>query len=271
MPMPVAPAPTATELPDSSAVLQVSKTSMHSGVSVFGGDLVTYTIQVTNVGAGEARFVVISDPLPEGLTYVSGSANPATLSADGNVLKWAIPMLAAGRTYSVSFAVRVTIAGAGGRTQIVNTAYAAAQSGRTFTIVVQGEDEARLPIAPTAILLKDFSARWQGAGELANGVITWETGQEYDTFGFLLYRGESADFGSAVQMSRSVISSKSVNGGGAKYAVLDTSAVQGRTYSYWLVEMEQDGDTHPYGPVRMGDTMLRMESTTHVYLPALWR
>ena len=256
-----------TESPEASAVLQVSKASMHSGVSVFSGDLVTYTIQVTNVGAGEARFVVISDPLPEGLAYVSGSANPATLSADGNVLKWAMPMLPTGRTYSVSFAARVTIAGAGGRTQIVNTAYSAAQSGRTSTIVVQGEDEARLPIAPTAILLKDFSVGWQGAG----AVITWETGQEYDTFGFLIYRGESADYGSAVQMSRSVISSKSANGGGAKYAMLDTSAVLGRTYFYWLVEMEQDGDTHPYGPVRMGDTMARMEAITHVYLPTLSR
>jgi uncharacterized repeat protein (TIGR01451 family) len=70
------------------------------------GDTITYTIQYQNTGQGEAKNIIIIDPIPQGTTYIQGTAtgNP---TFDGVTLTWTIPTLAPSASGSVSFEVRV--------------------------------------------------------------------------------------------------------------------------------------------------------------------
>ena len=66
---------------------QVSRPTSKSSVPgqggiVASGDLITYTIWVTNVGNIPANNVPISDGVPFGTSYVGGSAVPALVSSD---------------------------------------------------------------------------------------------------------------------------------------------------------------------------------------------
>lgn len=58
----------------SAPALAVTKSSSANGSPVNAGDTVTYTVKVTNSTAVDATNVTVDDPLPTGVTYVSGSA-----------------------------------------------------------------------------------------------------------------------------------------------------------------------------------------------------
>ena len=67
---------------DTAPALSINKTSSPSGV-VLPGQTITYTIEVSNAGPGNANDVVVTDTLPTGVTYVSGSTT-ATYDAPGS-------------------------------------------------------------------------------------------------------------------------------------------------------------------------------------------
>ncbi|MAU10680.1 MAG: hypothetical protein CL607_12720 [Anaerolineaceae bacterium] len=84
------------------------------------GDIVTYTIQVTNNGPANATGVVVTDTLPAGLTYVSNnSASTGTTYAPATG-EWAIGDLTIGASIQLEIRARVNAGTAG--TQITNTA-----------------------------------------------------------------------------------------------------------------------------------------------------
>ncbi|MBZ5738024.1 DUF7507 domain-containing protein [Nocardioides mangrovi] len=68
------------------------------------GDVVTYTLTVTNTGAADARDVVITDALPTGVTYVSADA-PCTRT--GSTVRCEIGTVPAGATRSFDVRVKV--------------------------------------------------------------------------------------------------------------------------------------------------------------------
>jgi conserved repeat domain len=81
---------------------------------VKAGDTITYSIAVTNTGAGEAKNVKVRDYVPVGTAYVAGSANASgsmnTVTVDGvqrEKVDWIIPSIGAGDTVVVSFQVTV--------------------------------------------------------------------------------------------------------------------------------------------------------------------
>jgi uncharacterized repeat protein (TIGR01451 family) len=79
-------------------ILSISKSGP---ISVEPGELITYTLTVTNDGSTAATGVVITDAVPNGATYVSGG----TLMP-GNVVSWTMPSLAAnGGVAQVTFTV----------------------------------------------------------------------------------------------------------------------------------------------------------------------
>ena len=69
------------------------------------GDTVTFTLTLTNQGPDEATGVVVSDPLPAGLTFVS--ATPSQGDYDPATGIWTVGTLAAGATATLLIAVRV--------------------------------------------------------------------------------------------------------------------------------------------------------------------
>ncbi len=99
---------------------------------------------------------------------------------------------------------------------------------------------------PTVVQIKSFTAV-----PAADGVsLTWATISESNTFGFNLFRAETYN-GTKVQINSSMIPSKVAPGTnmGAVYTYVDTTAVAGVTYYYWLEEVELDGATNLHGPV----------------------
>jgi uncharacterized repeat protein (TIGR01451 family) len=74
-----------------------------TGTAVTDGDTITYTLSYANAGNISAN-VTITDAVPAGTTYVSGSAGDGTLA--NGTLTWA-RTVAAGGSGSVSFAVTV--------------------------------------------------------------------------------------------------------------------------------------------------------------------
>ena len=103
--------------------LQLAKSGPEQTIS--GNDL-TYEITVTNDGAGALTNIVLTDILPEGLTYVSSSPE-AAVGADGTI-SWLIESLDAEATATVSL-----VATTGEPGEIVNTSTVDSDEGATAT------------------------------------------------------------------------------------------------------------------------------------------
>jgi uncharacterized repeat protein (TIGR01451 family) len=67
-------------------VADLSITKTHAGQAHIGDDL-TFTVVVSNAGPSEAREVVVRDPLPTGLTFVSATGSGWTCAQSGGVVQ----------------------------------------------------------------------------------------------------------------------------------------------------------------------------------------
>jgi SdrD B-like domain len=105
-----------------------------------------------------------------------------------------------------------------------------------------------MPVQPTAISLRSFSASWDGSAML----LRWSTTMELNTFGFRLLRSASGQLGDAIIVTPVLILGEGRGSGGADYSWRDKSAQPGVTYTYWLQEVEIDGTTNLYGPASNG-------------------
>ena len=79
---------------------------------VKAGDVITYSIDVTNDGDGNAYDVLTYDAIPDGTTYIAGSAamggvSGGTYDAVNDAIGWNIPLVAPGQTVRLSFRVTV--------------------------------------------------------------------------------------------------------------------------------------------------------------------
>jgi uncharacterized repeat protein (TIGR01451 family)/fimbrial isopeptide formation D2 family protein len=97
---------TATIQVTTAADLAVTKTPSTTRPDV--GSNVTYTITATNNGPDDATGVTVSDPLPDGLTFV-GATPPAGTSYDSGT--WTIGSLANGASVSLPLVATVDVAG----------------------------------------------------------------------------------------------------------------------------------------------------------------
>lgn len=93
--------------------INAPKISLTKSANVAGtivGDLVTYTVTVSNSGTASAASVVLSDALPAGLTFVTGSVVVAGVSRPTYDITSGIPLgsLALGTSITVTYQARVT-------------------------------------------------------------------------------------------------------------------------------------------------------------------
>jgi len=122
-------------------------------------------------------------------------------------------------------------------------------TGRTEIIVLApGEIDhtfhAGLILSPTAVQLISLVAK-----ESTHGVVVeWSTGAELATFGFDIYRSRDGSFENAIQVSDSMVLA---SGDDTQYSFVDSTAHPEQIYSYWLVEVQNNGQFYQYGPLRV--------------------
>jgi uncharacterized repeat protein (TIGR01451 family) len=167
-----------------SNVANVSITKTAAIASPADGSTDSYTITVSNAGPNAAANVVVTDPLPQGVAYVSsststGTATEAVLSGVSTV-NWGVGSLANGATATLTIAVQVeSNSGA-----LVNTA---TESQSATTPDLTGTQQASATITPTAVadvvLTKTVSNATPVDGTTVAYTITAENGGPSAAFG----------------------------------------------------------------------------------------
>lgn len=109
-----------------------------------GGDILTYTLTLANVGGGSAANVVVNDPIPSHTGFVSGSStvactdNDPFTSTDGldslsNTVQYTFNVLHPDASCTLTFQVKLDSPLPNGTTAIDNTATAQAENAATRT------------------------------------------------------------------------------------------------------------------------------------------
>jgi len=110
--------------------LQVTKTKVNPTNPAVPGAPLTYTILVTNTGPSTATSVIMTDVLPNGLTFASGSSTVGTVSNVGQTVTANVGNLAPGASATVTLNANVAGSAAG---TLSNTATVAGTETDTNT------------------------------------------------------------------------------------------------------------------------------------------
>ncbi|MGA9510422.1 MAG: C25 family cysteine peptidase, partial [Candidatus Sulfotelmatobacter sp.] len=225
-----------------SATLAIVKTAMPSP-TVPEGDTLTYTIGITNNGPSSATNVIVTDPLPSDLTFMSVTPSSECSNADGTVT-CLLGTIANGGTATITI---LTLAGAPG--VITNTASVVADQMTTPATSSQTETIT----AATSIKLESFAAQFGQDKTGANRVVLlWKTGTEVHNLGFNVYREQA---GERVRLNSSLIAGSALlmegalpKHSGRTYTWIDSSANAGSA-PYWLEDVDVNGPRILHGPV----------------------
>jgi uncharacterized repeat protein (TIGR01451 family) len=115
--------------PPTVADLSIAAAATPSSVSV--GDLVTYTVSITNAGTSPASNVILTQSIPPSLAFASASVN----CTGGNTLNCSIGTLAAGAWSTVTITARALVPGTVDSTSTVSTSSQEAQTTNNSSTV----------------------------------------------------------------------------------------------------------------------------------------
>ncbi len=148
--------------------LQMHKTALDvNGAPLLPGDVIRYTVVVTNPHTVDVNNVVISDTLPLHTAYVSGSATPAA-DADSDPLVWSAQSFTAGASRTYQFDARVD-ATAGGQTIANAACFVQPHIPQMCTAPVTPPGEGGGTVLP--VLLFGKTARDVNGGALVEGDV----------------------------------------------------------------------------------------------------
>ncbi|MGN7356984.1 DUF7507 domain-containing protein [Paenibacillus sp. SAF-054] len=127
--------------------------------SAIVGDTITYTVTVSNTGTASANSVVLSDALPTGLTFVSGSVTVAGIPRPTYDIVAGAPLGTVAFGSSITVSYRATITSKPSTNTLVNTANAAfafqsVAGGSTITGVIPSNAVTVTVYAPNLTLAK---------------------------------------------------------------------------------------------------------------------
>ena len=268
-------------------------------VRVKEGGLVTFTMTITNQSAITATNVQVIDQVPSGSTFVS-----STVDNPDSIVEFCAPpnLCYLGTLHPSSVATMHLTLRVDEPYEDADLTNAAAVTGDqpdqhpennvdSATVIVfdspNGANETpkvpEVPEEPTVITLLNFLATPATVPDNASDVnsisLRWTTGAELNTWGFDLWRSESADRTLATRITPATIVSQNGSDSGypaaASYEYMDTGITIGILYYYWLAEVEVDGNTNEYGPVsaRVGSEAQGASDTdtNMLYLPIVNR
>jgi uncharacterized repeat protein (TIGR01451 family) len=226
------------------------------------GDQVTFAVQVTNQYSTTATGVQVTDRLPSGLEYLSSSASQGSYDPISGV--WNIGTVPPGASVDLIVVTRLVATG-----NLRNVAEISRCDQRDIdSIPNSGAPEAddleavTLAVLPAAITLLGFDAAYTEGGAVA---LSWTTGIELNTAGFVLYRSADGTRASALRITPAAIVAQGSAAGGASYRFIDLTVRAGERYSYWLREVEAGGVSSEYGPVSPQPRL--NAGSQRVYLP----
>jgi uncharacterized repeat protein (TIGR01451 family) len=249
-----------------SADMAIVKTATPSP-NVADGDLLTYSLAVTNNGPASATNVTVTDALPTGVTYLSASSTAGTCSEADATVTCLLGTMADAGTATVTI---ITLAGS--PTTVVNTA--TVKADQTDPILTNNSSTQTETItAATKIQLHAFAARMGNDKTGANRtVLFWKTGGEAHNLGFNVYREQN---GQRVRLNPSLIAGSALLMSGAlpkhsgkTYAWIDSSAGSG-SGAYWLEDVDVNGTRIMHGPVTAEASTSLQSGTENVPATAL--
>jgi uncharacterized repeat protein (TIGR01451 family) len=234
------------------ADLSIVKTASPNPVEP--GSALTYELQVTNNGPAAAQNIVVTDPLPTQVTFVSASipasegtcqppapGPPVTITCN-------IPSLSVGGLAIIT--INTTTESTGTPAAATNTATVSCTSpcpsdpnptNNTSTVNSS-------ITSPTAVELDQFTAQLRAGGGV---LIQWRTREETRNLGFHVYREDATG---RHQLDPSLIAGSALffRGGlpqhrARTYAWIDPQGGAGA--SYWLEDVDLNGTITEHGPV----------------------
>jgi uncharacterized repeat protein (TIGR01451 family) len=195
-----------------------------------------YELEYSNIGALTATDVVVFDILPPELIF--GEATPEQ-DEGPNPLVWYLGDLGPGQGGTITLTVTVTQ----GVTSewITNTAVIS-----TTTPETRYDNNRSSVDRPTAVEMLYYWAKPVPEGVL----LKWETAWEIDSYGFVVLRSGNGRLSDASEVAF-VPAAGHGQGGGAAYSYLDRleAGAIGREYTYWLAEVDTNGQRTIYGPM----------------------
>jgi uncharacterized repeat protein (TIGR01451 family) len=257
------PGPTTVDLIKRAILVVDSNNDDRAG----SGDVIEYTIVMTNTGSEPALLLTVADTPNANTTLIVGSVSVTPTTAvivRGNntgdtTIEVTLNELAINSSLTITFRVQVNTPLPDNVSEIANQAIA---SGANISstpsddpTTTDPDDPTRLRTPPpggppTAIVLTEFrlvatSTGWD---------ILWSTGAEVNTLGFLIYRSTGGR-DKAQLLTPIPIPARGSSTSGASYRFSDQTALAGIDYSYWLIEIELDGTLTEYGPLQSHGTI----------------
>lgn len=237
------PGGTVTAQDDTTISVQTPAVIMRKGVVPPGvvNSILTYTVQITNVGLSSLDQVPLSDFFTQdAINYLGGTPPADNVDNANGVIAWNDLTIPFGRNLSP------------GETFVVETVFQVVATTDTFTAtnrarVSGAEDEFGnqvndhevdivLTNIPTAVDLLYFQASQQGDYIL----LSWATAIEYDNFGFRLLRSETNNLVDAAEIAFIPGQGHGVHSG-ATYSFRDDTVEANQVYHYWLVDVDLNG------------------------------
>ena len=220
--------------------LTVAKT--HESAFYLGQTGAQYTITPSNIGGfATTGTITVSDTLPDGLTYVSGTGTGWSCGAAGQVMTCTsgTAIAASGSGNPITLTVNVLMSAPYTLTNNAIVSLTGQSESNTNNNI--GVDTTT--IMPTLVTLIDFKAH----NDNGRVVVEWETASEQNTLGFYLVRLDAAT-GEYLSITDGLLPGLITNPKGGSYSLIDRGAFPGETYRYILVEVERDGKQIVYGP-----------------------
>ena len=230
--------------------------------------IITYTILVTNIGVSELDVIPLFDYYDSTYLTFTVSTPAESYRAPGEI-RWNDLTQSFGRNLMPGehFVVTTTFGVIREITQTVNTAVTSGTTDIYTNPAPPVTDTVTITNTPTAVDLLYFSAE-DDNGDVA---LRWATASETNNYAFYLYRSETANRVDALEISGGV-AAQGVGGGGASYNFTDATVDAGKTYYYWLSDMDNSGFETYYGPRQITTTAdggIGADFTNWIYLPLI--